>query len=145
MPNRPITQVIEHQRIVTTNRHESVADAARLMANAHVGAIMIVDRSRLIGIFTERDALFRVLAHSRDPERTTLAEVMTPDPLTIRADRPLGHALHMMYDNGFRHVPVIDAHGHPIGMVSARDALGPEMVEFEKELQRREEITELLC
>ena len=104
---------------------------------------MVVEGGRLVGIFTERDALFGVIAEGRDPRSTRLGEVMTRDPQTIGPDKPLGHALHMMYEGGFRHVPVVE-NGRPLGMVSARDALGPELREFESELVQREHIREIL-
>lgn len=143
MPSRPISQLVLNQRILTGPATLTVAEAAARMREAKVGAFMVVGDSRLVGIFTERDALYRVLAEGRDPQRTTLAEVMTADPTTIAADKPFGHALHMMYERGFRHVPVVDD-GRPVGMVSARDALGPEMEQFEAELIEREHITEIL-
>jgi CBS domain-containing protein len=121
----------------------SVAEAAAAMREAKVGAIMVLSGPQLAGIFTERDALYRVLAAAKDPKRTTLGDVMTPDPTTIGPDMPFGHALHIMYDRGFRHVPVVE-NGIPVGMVSARDALGPEMEQFEEELREREHITEIL-
>ena len=107
------------------------------------GALMVCDKRRLVGMFTERDALFRVTAEKCNPETTTLADVMTPDPQTIGPDKPLGHALHMMYEGGFRNVPVVDK-GHPIGMVSAHDALGPELKEFVAEMDERENIAQIL-
>jgi len=113
------------------------------MKRSRVGAIMVVEGGRLAGIFTERDALFRVVADGRDPRTTRLAEVMTRNLQTIGPDKPLGHALHMMYEGGFRHVPVVE-NGVPIGMVSARDALGPELLDFEAELVQREHIREIL-
>jgi CBS domain-containing protein len=113
------------------------------MKRSQVGAIIVVERGRLAGIFTERDALFRVIAEGRDPQATRLADVMTRDPQTIAPDKPLGHALHMMYEGRFRHVPVVE-HGKPLGIVSARDALGPELLEFEAELVKREHIREIL-
>lgn len=143
MPARRIQKVIEGQEILVGPPDMTVREAARRMAEARVGAIMISDASGLVGIFTERDALIRVLAAGLDPEVTSLAQVMTDDPLTVRPDTLLGHALHMMYEGGFRHVPVVED-GQPIGMVSARDALGAEMVAFEDELQRRNDITQLL-
>jgi CBS domain-containing protein len=81
-----------------------------------------------------------VLAEGRDARATRLAEVMTADPRTIGPDRPMGLALLMMYEGGFRHVPVVDG-GRPIGMVSARDALGPELRDFEHEIERRDQIS----
>ena len=110
------------------------ADARLLFVDAH---------GHLTGIFTERDALFRVLATGRDPATTRVSEVMTKKPQSIHPDKPVGHALHMMYENGFRHVPVVED-GHPVGMVSARDALGPELDELESDVQRRQHIGEIL-
>lgn len=143
MPTRKIGEVVKGQKILTTDENMTVLDASRRMADLRVGSIMIVANGRLTGIFTERDALIRVIAAGRDPAQTRLSEVMTRDPQTITPDHPLGHAMHLMYDGGFRHVPVTD-HGKPIGMISARDALGLEVVEFEEELEQRESITELL-
>ena len=143
MPNRPVSQLVKNQRILTATATMSVADAAAAMRDARVGAIMVLSGPRLAGIFTERDALYRVLAAGKDPKRITLGEVMTADPTTIAADKPFGHALHMMYERGFRHVPVVE-NGLPIGMVSARDALGPEMEQFEADLREREHLTEIL-
>lgn len=143
MPHRAIRQIIENQRILTAPAHTTVGEAARLMKQRKVGAVMVVEQGRLVGIFTERDALFRVLAEGYDARTTRLSEVMTPGPQTITPDKPLGHALHMMYEGGFRHVPVVE-NGQPVGIVSARDALGAELVEFESDLLRRQHIGEIL-
>lgn len=143
MSMRKVGDAVKGQKILTADENMTVLDASRRMADMRVGSIMIVRNGLLSGIFTERDALVRVIAAGRDPGNTRLAEVMTRDPQTIGVDRPLGHAMHMMYDGGFRHVPVTDG-GRPIGMISARDALGLEVVQFEEELEQREVITELL-
>jgi signal-transduction protein with cAMP-binding, CBS, and nucleotidyltransferase domain len=144
MPERLIRRIIEHQQILAAPARTTVSEAAQLMQSGHVGAMMVVDtHGHLAGIFTERDALFRVLAAGRDPATTKVSEVMTKKPQSIHPDKPVGHALHMMYENGFRHVPVVEG-GRPIGMISARDALGPELNEFESDVQRRERIGEIL-
>jgi CBS domain-containing protein len=144
MPQRPIRDVIANKKpplllAAATTVHE----AAKRMKRQGVGAAMIVDGERLVGIFTERDALQRVLAEGRDAKTTKVADVMTAEPRTISADRPIGLALLMMFEGGFRHVPVVDR-GRPVGMVSARDALGPELREFEHELERRDQISRSL-
>jgi CBS domain-containing protein len=144
MPNRPVSQLVKNQHILSAAATLSVLDAAAAMRDAKVGAIMVMNGSRLVGIFTERDALYRVLAAGKDPRRTTLADVMTVNPATIEADMPFGQALHIMFERGFRHVPVVDEDGQVIGMVSARDALGPEMEQVKAELREREHITEIL-
>lgn len=143
MPTRIIRDVIERQPILTATGDISVREATRRMVNAHVGSIMITEGDRIAGIFTERDALVRVLAKAVDPETTRVDAVMTPNPQTVEADVPVGHALHLMYEGGFRHVPVVED-GRPVGMISARDALGPELAAFEDELQQRVAIAERL-
>ena|SRR5438046_5573985 len=144
MPHRPIRTIIENQEVLTAPRTTTVGDAARLMKQHQTGALLVCDdRGRLVGVFTERDALFRVTAEERDPKTTSLADVMTPNPRTIGADKPLGHALHMMYEGGFRNVPVVE-NGRLIGLVSAHHALGPELKEFVSEMDQRENIAEIL-
>jgi CBS domain-containing protein len=143
MPRRLIRTIIENQEILTAPSTTTVRDAARLMKRHKTGALLVCDKRRLVGVFTERDALFRVTAEDSDPKTTLLADVMTPHPRTIGADKPLGHALHMMYEGGFRNVPVVE-NGRPIGLVSAHHALGPELKEFVSEMDQRENIAEIL-
>ncbi len=140
---RRIRDVIRDQKILVGDAELTVREAARRMAATQVGAIMIALNGRLVGIFTERDALIRVLAAGLDPDTTRLGQVMTDHPLSVTPDTLLGHALHLMHDGGFRHVPVVED-GQPVGMISARDALGIEMVAFEDELNRRDIITQVL-
>ncbi len=143
MPQRAIRAIIGDQNPVTTSSDITVAAAALLMKQNRIGALLVVDGGRLAGIFTERDALFRVVAEGRDPSATRISEVMTRNPRTIEADRPFGHALHLMYEGGFRHVPVVED-TRPIGMVSARDALGPDLQQFIADLETRTHIGEIL-
>ena len=144
MPNRTLRQVITGQTLVTARRDTSVRAAAVAMAEQSVGAILVVDDSgRLIGLFTERDALNRVVARGLAPEQTPLAAVMTDKLQTATPDKTLGHALHLMYEGGFRHLPVVED-GRPVGMVSARNALGLEILQFERERQERDHLAEIL-
>jgi CBS domain-containing protein len=143
MSHRLIRDAVATRKPLVATAKTTVADAARLMKEHDVGALMIVDAGRLTGIFTERDALFRVVAEARDPQATRVAEVMTTKPQTITPDEAVGHALLMMYEGGFRHVPVVER-GKPIGMISARDALGPELEEFQSELLHREHLREII-
>lgn len=143
MPDRPVRLIIEDQKPVTAAAGLSVAEAARLMKTHRVGALLVVQQGKLKGIFTERDALFRVMAEGRDPQKTRVGEVMTPNPRTIAPDRPFGHALHLMYEGEFRHVPVVE-NGRPLGMVSARDALTPDLQQFIQDLDTRTHIGEIL-
>ena len=144
MSQRTIRTIIEDQEPVTAPATLTVSEAARLMKERRVGAIMVVQEGKLAGIFTERDALIRVLAEGRDVQATRLADVMTSSPRTIHPDKSFAEALQMMYGGSFRHVPVVED-GRPVGMVSARDALGPELEAFVYELLRQEQIGEILA
>lgn len=143
MPRRPIRAVIAGRPLHAAPSTTTVQQAARLMAEQRIGALLIVDGGHLVGIFSERDALNRVLAKALDPATTTLAEVMTPNPRTTPIDKPLAYALHIMHAEGFRHMPVTDG-DRPVGMVSVRDALGVEIAAFERDLQQRDTIAERL-
>lgn len=144
MPNRPIRKLIANQQIHTVEKSISVRTAAHIMATARVGSVMVVDKDVLVGIFTERDALFRVLAGGLDPDRTKVGEVMTANPQTITPDRPLINALHLMHDGGFRHMPVVE-NGRPVGMVSIRDAMAIDLLRLETDQNRKEAIAEILA
>jgi len=130
---------MEQKKFLIAPPDTSVSTAAKLMKKNEVSAVMVVENKRLVGIFTERDAVFRVIAQDRDAQTTRLVDVMTPAPKTVTPDESFGYALLMMHENGFRHVPVVE-NGEPIGIVSARDALDPELEEFESEAQRRKHI-----
>jgi CBS domain-containing protein len=135
----PIRSVIEPRKLVVAAPDTTVSQAARLMKKGKVGAVLIVSDGRLAGIFTERDALFRVTAKDLDPKSTPVSAVMTPKPITVTPEETFGYALLLMYENGFRHVPVVD-HDRPVGVVSARHALDPELEEFAAEAERRKAI-----
>ncbi|WP_153162792.1 cyclic nucleotide-binding/CBS domain-containing protein [Zoogloea sp. 1C4] len=144
MPHRTLRQVVEGQTLVSALADTTVRAAAISMASNNVGAILVVDAAgKLAGLFTERDVLNRVVARGLDPDATPLAAVMTTKLQTASPDKPLAHALHMMFEGGFRHVPVVDD-GKPVGMVSARNALGLEIHQFEQELVERDHIAEIL-
>lgn len=144
MTQRTVRTIIEQQEVISATAATSVIAAARLMRENRVGAVMVVEEERLVGVFTERDALFRVIADGLDAERTLLAQVMTRNPQVIHPDQPFAEALHLMYEGGFRHVPVVE-NGRPIGMISARDALGPELEDFIYELLRQNQADDILA
>lgn len=129
MTARTIRDVVDGQSLLTAQASMSVSEAARVMKERRVGAVLILDGDELAGIFTERDALFRVVAEGLDPTSTSVADVMTADPVTIAPDKPFASALELMHAGQFRHVPVVED-GRPIGMVSSRDAMGPELEQF---------------
>jgi CBS domain-containing protein len=130
---------MEPKKALALSPDTTVSKAAKLMARMKIGAVMVVDQECLVGIFTERDALFRVIARGLDAHTTKLSEVMTPEPQTVGPNKSYGYALVMMQENAFRHAPVVE-NGKPIGIVSSRNAMDPDLEEFVSEANRREHI-----
>jgi CBS domain-containing protein len=143
MVDRSIRALIEDKECPTCPENMTVGEAARLMQRHHIGAIMVVENERLIGIFTERDALFRVLAEDRN-QSTPVGDVMTRNPVSISPDKQFADALQLMHTGRFRHVPVVE-NGRAVGLVSASDAMGPELEAFIWEVLRQEQASDVLA
>ena len=139
MLTQRIGRLVDRERLVTASPQATVYEAACLMHRYAIGAILIVEDGALVGIFTGRDAVFRVIAEGLDARRVRLGDVMTPRPVTVDPGRTFGHAMLLMHEHRFRHLPVVEG-GKPIGIVSARDALDPELEDFICEERRRESL-----
>jgi len=96
----------------------TVDEAIALMKRHATGCVLVESDGRLVGIFTERDVLFRVAGAGRDATKTAVATVMTPDPETLTMDEELAWVLNLMAVGGFRHVPIVDASDRPIAVIS---------------------------
>ncbi len=95
--------------------------AARLIEQPGTSCVMITDdEDRLVGLITERDLCTRIVAKGIDPKAARVEEIMTKDPITLRTDQPLTHALAQMDVGGYRHVPLVDRDRRPAGVVTAR-------------------------
>jgi CBS domain-containing protein len=137
MFDEPVGRVMQQKRLLKASPETRVNNAAKRMARNRVGAVLVVEGERLVGIFTERDIAYRVVARGLDARTTRLADVMTPTPETVDPDKPLGYALLRMQERGFRHLPVL-REGKVVGIVSARSAMDPALEEFVSEGRRRE-------
>ena len=122
--NSPISALLDSKEsaIHTVPPHATVFEAVQKMVEARIGAVLVVDEGKLVGIFSERDVLVRVVSLRRDPLTTPVAHVMTIDPITIDAGTPVEDVLDQHSGKEFRHLPVLDE-GHLVGMVSVRDLL----------------------
>jgi CBS domain-containing protein len=137
MQRKIIPDVVNEQELTLLNERTSVREAVELMARRHIGAVMIASDDKLIGIFTERDLLKRVVAPGLDPARVVLGEVMTRNPDTLTPDDEVHNALDLMSRRGYRHLPVVDG-GKVVGMVSVRDLYAAVMHELEDEIHDRD-------
>jgi CBS domain-containing protein len=140
MPDRLVSEVIQGRPFPSTGTGTTVREAAIIMKEWHSSAILIVHKGVLTGICTERDIVFRAVANSCDPANTAISTIMTRNIQTVGPDKPFGHALHLMSEGGFRHLPVVDDTGHPVGLLAAHDALEIDSLQMEQDLVRREEI-----
>lgn len=98
---------------------QAVADALALMRQHEVGCVLVCRGERLIGIFTERDLIRRVLALG-GPFSTPLATVMTANPVVVHPQDAIGVAVKRMESGGYRHLPVVDADGRPLSVLSVK-------------------------
>jgi CBS domain-containing protein len=120
MTSVAVARIIEGRQAVVQPPSATVRQAVMVMTGNRIGAVPVVEGRHLIGIFTERDVLTRVIAAGRDVDRTRLEEVMTRRPETVSIDCPLLEALDVMIEGGFRHLPVM-SDGAVVGVVSIRD------------------------
>jgi len=98
---------------------QTVAEAAALMRQHGVGCVLVSQGQQLVGIFTERDLMSRVLA-ARAPLSQPISRFMTPDPVCVRLKDPIGMAVRRMEEGGYRHLPVLDEAGRPTGVLSVK-------------------------
>ncbi len=132
---RHLSDIVCNQHPLTLPPTSSVQDACRKMHERRVGAVLVTDGDgSLVGIFTGRDAVGRVLAAGKSAAKTRLAEVMTPNPTTMLPQKAPLDALRLMWDGGFRHVPLVDG-GKLKGVVSRGDFKGSEQDRFDEERQ----------
>jgi CBS domain-containing protein len=129
---RVVPDVVSNQQLLELPPTATVRSAALAMRERHVGAVLVTTEGHLNGIFTERDMVNRVVAESRDPDQTTLAEVMTANPDTIAPTTTAIDALRLMNDGGYRHLPIVEQ-GRVVGIVSRRDFHGDEKARLDDE------------
>jgi CBS domain-containing protein len=129
---RVVPDIVNNQQLLELPSTATVRGAALAMRERHVGAVLVTADGHLDGIFTERDMVNRVVAEGRDPDQTTLAEVMTADPDTIAPTTTAIEALRLMNDGGYRHLPIVER-GRVVGIVSRRDFHGDEKARLDDE------------
>ena len=130
MTNRKLAWIVKDQNPLTMASSETVQNACRRMKERRVGAVLVVENDRLVGIFTGRDAL-RCLAR-KTGDACTLRDAMTPAPHSLSPGTPAMDALRAMHDMGVRHMPLVDA-GRVVGIVSRYDFRAMEHAKLEEE------------
>jgi len=130
---RRMSDIVRNQNPLTLPASATVRHACQSMRERKVGAVLVTDRNRrLVGIFTGRDAVGRVLADGKDPEKTRIGDVMTRDPRSVPPERSAIDALRLMFDIGCRHIPIVED-GCVVGVVSRTDFRGIEVDRLDEE------------
>ena len=130
---RRMSDLIANQNPLTLAASATVQHACACMRERKVGAVLVIDRNRhLLGIFTGRDAVGRVLAEGKDPNTTQIGDVMTRDPRSLSPENAAIDALRLMYDVGCRHIPIVIG-GRLLGVVSRADFRGLELDRLDEE------------
>lgn len=121
--------------------YTSVREAIALLRDNKLGGVLIKDHtSKIIGMFTERDVVTKVSLTDIDLERTPITGVMTKNPQTAQMTTTVAFALNMMSQGGYRHIPIVDEEGYPVGFISVKNivdyicgALTKDLIQFEAE------------
>ena len=117
-----IGQLIEGHPLIRAEQSQNVRDVAKMMSKANVGAVAVLESGRLVGVFSERDIMSRVVADGLDPEKTKVANVMTKNIVVADPRDSVDSAIAKMHKIGCRHLPVVKE-GNLVGMLSIRDLL----------------------
>src|SRR3954452_19037862 len=117
--------------VATADRKCSVLEAAQEMNARRIGSVVVTDGPRVVGMFTERDILMRVVAARCDPERTQVGEVMTTPILFCRPESDLGEVKHLVTSRRIRHIPVLRGN-ELVGLITSGDILARESFEHQE-------------
>ncbi len=122
MLNARVKEILAYKGadVQTVGLRETVVVAVRRMNDWHIGSLVVTDGNRVVGMFTERDVLVRVLVPQRNPAETRIADVMTPEAVSISPDTSVRAALRVITDTRCRHLPVMVG-GRLAGLVSSGD------------------------
>ena len=118
----PLSRLLSDRKMVLVTPETTVKEAIQKMNEAHVGCVLVKKNGDLVGIFTERDVLFKVAGGKKDFS-TPVGQVMTPRPQILSEDDSLAYAVNRMSVYGFRHIPIV-RNGKPVAVISVRDVLG---------------------
>ena len=129
-----IYDLVRDQDTYRADVSQIVLDVAQAMVDRNIGAVPVLEDGLLVGIFSERDLMKKVVVEGRDASRTRVGDVMTPDPLTVAPSEELEACMLLMRQHGFRHLPISD--GKQLkGMVSLRDIMLRDLTEKDDEVR----------
>ncbi len=132
---KTISDIIKDQVPCSVTKDQSVLEVARYMTDCQVGAVPVVEGDRILGIFSERDLMTRVVVKELDPKSTPVGDVMTTDVVVIDTNESYENCIRKMKQLNCRHLPVVSQDRKLIGVISLRDLLWLDKMEKEEELK----------
>jgi len=129
-----IADLISNQETYGTEANQTVFEVVKAMVSRNIGAVPVLHDGRLVGIFSERDLMSRVVAEGLDPRTTQVEQVMTRDPLTVSPSESVENCMLLMRRHGFRHLPICEGQ-RLIAVVSLRDILLHDLTEKDHEVR----------
>lgn len=143
MPTRTVQEIIEKSKPVIVEQDVCISDVARTMVECGEEAALVVNNGKTVGVVTESDLIRRALLSDIDIKTTPVESIMTRKTVIIRPERLYGQALYLMHEYNVRHIPVVDK-GKPVGVVSASDALIPDIKTYEHDVEMLDHIAEII-
>ncbi len=138
MASTIVPDIVKDQTIQSVSERVSAREAAELMSQHRIAALPVMEGDGLVGIVTERDVTGRLVAAGKDPEGTSVGEIMTRNPETVGPDASPMDVLERMRSRGYRHIPVTDEQGRVVAIVGARDLFQPVKEKLEADLEARD-------
>ena len=126
--------LISEQELSVISKNQTVFEAAKLMTEKRIGALPVLEGERVVGIFSERDVMNRVVAKNLNPQTTTVEQVMTKDLIVGTPDEDIEAILGRMKQSNIRHLPIVEE-GKLVGMLSLRDLLQADLIEKDEEIK----------
>lgn len=131
---RNARDLISGQDLSVISKTQTVFDAAKLMTERRIGALPVLEGERVVGIFSERDVMNRVVARNLNPQKTTVEQVMTKDLIVAEPDEDIETIITRMKQSNIRHLPIVQE-GKLLGLLSIRDLLWADLIEKDEEIK----------
>ena len=127
-------QLFTGQDLTVVSKEETVYEAAKLMMEKRIGAVPVLEGGRVVGIFSERDIMNRVVARNLNPQKTTVEQVMTKDLIVGSPEEDISQILARMKQANIRHLPIVEG-DKLVGIISFRDLLQADLSEKDEEIK----------
>ncbi len=127
-----VKDLIKNRETFTVQQHQTVLEVAKFLVEHNIGAVPVLHDKKLVGIFSERDIMKRVVAEARDPRTTKVSDIMTKGPVTVTPETSVEDCMLLMRDHNCRHLPICQDNAL-WGLISLRDVLAHDVAEKDEE------------